>query len=78
MDTLGQRLEAARRRRVLTQAELADLAGVSLITVSRLENDRHAGQTRPATARRLAAALGVDAAWLMLGDDPGELGKAAA
>jgi len=75
---LGQRLEAARRRRVLTQAELAETAGVSLITVSRLENDRHADQTRPATVRRLADALGVDAGWLMLGEEEGELGKAAA
>ena len=68
METLGQRLEAVRRQRVLTQAELAQAAGVALITVTRLENDAGSGNPRPDTVRRLAGALGVDPAWLLFGD----------
>lgn len=68
METLGQRLEATRRQRVLTQAELAQAAGVALITVTRLENDAGSGNPRPDTVRRLAGALGVDPAWLLFGD----------
>ena len=75
METLGQRLEATRRRRVLTQADLAIKAGVSLITVTRMENGSGAVNPRPTTVRRLAKALGVDPAWLLFG---GEDLKAAA
>ena len=72
MDTLGQRLETARRRRVMTQAELSQAAGVALITVTRLENDVGSGNPRPETVRRLARALEVDPAWLLFGDEPFE------
>jgi transcriptional regulator with XRE-family HTH domain len=51
-------LRAARLRAVLTQAQLAARAGVSVFTVSRLERGE-----RPATiptVQRLAAALGVE------------------
>ncbi len=75
METIGHRLEAARRRKVMTQAELAKAADVALITVTRLENDIGSGNPRPETARRLARALDVDPAWLLFGD--GDL-KAAA
>ena len=75
METLGQRLEATRRRNVLTQAELATAAGVSLITVTRLENGGEAVNPRATTVRRLAKALDVDPAWLLFG---GEDLKAAA
>jgi transcriptional regulator with XRE-family HTH domain len=68
METLGQRLEAVRRRKVMTQAELAHDAGVSLITVTRLENDSGGGNPRPLTVRRIAETLGVDPAWLLFGD----------
>ncbi|MDP9365380.1 MAG: helix-turn-helix domain-containing protein [Chloroflexota bacterium] len=77
METLGQRLEWARRRGVMTQAELAQAAGVALVTVTRLENDAGSGNPRPETVRRLAKALDVDPAWLLFGGDPTE-GKAAA
>ncbi len=68
LETLGHRLEAARRRRILTQAELAQAAGVALITVTRLENEAGSGNPRPETIRRLAKALEVDPAWLLFGD----------
>lgn len=74
METVGQRLEAARRRRVMTQAEVAQAAGLSLITVTRLENDSGGGNPRPLTIRRVAEAVGVDPAWLMFGDQPEEVG----
>jgi transcriptional regulator with XRE-family HTH domain len=54
-------LRIIRERRLLTQAELADRAGIALRTIKRLE----AGLSRaphPDTLRRLAAALGVDVA----------------
>lgn len=77
MDTFGRRLETSRRRAVMTQAELAQAAGIALITVTRLENDAGTGNPRPATIRRLADVLNVDPEWLLFGADPFE-GKAAA
>jgi transcriptional regulator with XRE-family HTH domain len=76
MQTLGERLENARRRSVMTQAELAHASGVALITVTRLEGNK-IENPRPATIRRLAEALDVDPAWLLFGDEPFE-GKVAA
>lgn len=77
MVNLSDRLETARRRNLLTQAELAQRAGVSLITITRIENQKGAGNPRPDTVRRLAKALEVDPAWLLFGDEE-LLGKAAA
>lgn len=77
MVNLSDRLETARRRKLLTQAELAQRAGVSLITITRIENQKGAGNPRPDTVRRLAKALEVDPAWLLFGDEE-FLGKAAA
>ena len=77
MNTLGERLETMRRRRVLTQADLARMAGISLITVTRLENATEDGNPRPETIRRLAKALDVEPAWLLFGDDA-LVGKLAA
>ena len=74
MEGFGERLENARRRRVLTQAELAAKAGLSLIQVARLENAA-TPNPRASTIRALAEALDVDPAWLLFGDDTG---KAAA
>jgi transcriptional regulator with XRE-family HTH domain len=37
--TFGERLEAARRRRDMTQAELCNATGIALPTISRMEND---------------------------------------
>jgi transcriptional regulator with XRE-family HTH domain len=74
MDEFGARLEDARRRRLLTQAELATKAGISLIQVARLENQATANP-RASTVKALAEALDIDPAWLLFGDDTG---KAAA
>ncbi len=69
MTGIGERLEETRRRRLLTQAELADKAGVALITVTRLENSKSNVNPRADTVRRLAEALEVDPAWLLFGDE---------
>jgi transcriptional regulator with XRE-family HTH domain len=67
-DTLGSRVRTTRMRRVLDQQRLAELAGVSNVTVSRIENGYYA-HPRMATVRKLAIALDVDPAWLMYGDE---------
>jgi transcriptional regulator with XRE-family HTH domain len=76
VETLGSRLKQARERRVMTQEDLSRAAGVTEATISRTENEK-SGPTRPSTIRKLAAALDVDPAWLLLGDAATE-GKAAA
>ena len=53
----GQRLRELRRQRALSQVELAELAGVSVHTVSKLER-QPACCCRSRTLARLAAALG--------------------
>ena len=51
-------LRRERLRRALTQKELAAKAGISYVTVSRMENGS-AGPVKPPTLRKLADALGV-------------------
>ncbi len=53
-------LEALRRRRPLTQRELAHQAGVSEATIRAIENGQHLGRLRPRTMRAIAQALGVE------------------
>lgn len=64
---LGERVTAARRRRKLTQQELAAEAGVSLGTISGLER----GETLPQRANRavIARALGEDVFGEAKGDE---------
>ena len=54
----GGTLRRERLRRALTQRELADKAGVSYVTVSRMENG-NAGPVKPPTLRKIADALGL-------------------
>jgi transcriptional regulator with XRE-family HTH domain len=68
MDTIGTRLRDARERRFLTQDELAEAAGVQVVTISRIENDRQLGKPRLTTIRKLAAALEIDPGWIMFGE----------
>jgi transcriptional regulator with XRE-family HTH domain len=60
-------LQAARRARGLSQRELARVAGVAHTTICHLETATH--DARGVTLRRLAAALDVPSAQLLLGDD---------
>ena len=52
------KLREWRTYKVLTQQDLADLAGVSLTTIQGIEQGRHLPMVR--TARRLAGALQVE------------------
>ena len=54
---LGDRVRRLREEQALTQAELAERSGVSLSTVSRLEQT--SWPVRAGTIRKLAKALGV-------------------
>jgi transcriptional regulator with XRE-family HTH domain len=58
------KLRDLRRRRVLTLRELEEESGVSYNTIWRLENGYR--QARPSTIRKLAVALGVDPADLVI------------
>ena len=78
METFGQRVRRLRQLSVMTQTELAAKAGVSLVTVARLENDDGEIRPRPATVRGLAEALGVDPSWLLFGEEGEQTLKTAA
>jgi transcriptional regulator with XRE-family HTH domain len=60
---IGERLKRQRTRRALTQAQLAERAGVSTATVARTERDEI--EPRMPTLRKLAEALEVDPAELV-------------
>jgi transcriptional regulator with XRE-family HTH domain len=60
---IGERLKRQRMRRALTQAQLAERAGVATATVARIERDEI--EPRMTTLRKLAHALEVDPAELV-------------
>jgi len=62
---IGEQLRNVRTRRLLTQDELADKAGVSQSTIANIERNKAEPQFR--TIRKLAKALDVDPTEL-LGD----------
>ena len=57
------RLRVVRERKAITQAELAQVAGLSRTAVANIEAGR--SQPYPSTVRKLATALGVEPAALM-------------
>jgi transcriptional regulator with XRE-family HTH domain len=62
---IGEKLREVRTRRLLTQDELADKAGVSQSTIANIERDNAEPQFR--TIRKLAKALDIEPTEL-LGD----------
>jgi transcriptional regulator with XRE-family HTH domain len=60
---VGERLKKQRTLRALTQAELAERAGVTTATVARIE--RNEIEPRMTTLRKLAQGLDVDPAELV-------------
>ncbi len=68
MQTVGDRLRWARRRRAWTQGDLANASGVSVPALTRIETGRT--QPRPTTLVKLAHALQVNVAWLSVGEEP--------
>jgi transcriptional regulator with XRE-family HTH domain len=67
---VGQRLKALRIEAALTQAELAEKAGVAVNTVAGLERDER--EPHMTTVRKLAAALGVPPRELTVGKGSGD------
>src|SRR5450755_1037470 len=72
---LGQRLQSVRKRRGLTQAELATAAGLSVSLIRKLEQGTIA-DTRLETARKLAVALRVQTTVLVTQPDREEADQA--
>ena len=66
MNTLGKRVEETRKRLGMSQAELAERAGISQTTLSDIERGRN---ERSRYAVNLSAALCVDPMWLVDGED---------
>jgi len=66
--SFGQRVQAVRKRRGLTQRELATAAGVSISLITKLEQDA-VTDVRMETARKIATALRVATTALMTGPD---------
>ena len=60
---IGEKLKEVRIRRLLTQEELAEKAGLSPSTVVNIERDR--SEPHFSTIRRLALALEVDPTYLL-------------
>ena len=60
---LGRRIRELRKQKRLSQTELAEKAGVALMTVSRLERGEHDPHVR--TLSRIARSLGVPLLALM-------------
>jgi transcriptional regulator with XRE-family HTH domain len=63
LDVDKEKLRMLRREAALSQAELAERAGTTQETISRLECGHHAARGR--TLRKLAKALGVEPKELM-------------
>ena len=53
----NEKLRELRQKKLLTQAELAEMAGVRSATIADLERGKH--RPRPSTIRKIAAALGI-------------------
>jgi transcriptional regulator with XRE-family HTH domain len=62
-----QRLRELRRQRVLSMRELEEMSGVSYNTIWRLETGKTGAQ--PRTIRKIAEALRVDPAELVMGEE---------
>jgi transcriptional regulator with XRE-family HTH domain len=63
----GDRLRKVRNKRLLSQRELAERAGLSPTTILKLESGR-VDEPHPRTVRKLAVALGVDPDELVRGE----------
>ncbi len=66
--TFGERLKKARGLARMTQQEVADVAGVRISTISKVESGH---QKTLQNLEKVAAGLGVTAGWLQFGDETG-------
>ena len=69
--TLAARIESARKRAGLSQAQLARRMGIERQSVQQWEH----GETAPRQSRltKLAQVLGVEAQWLLMGETDGQI-----
>lgn len=72
-NTFGNRLKALRKKAGLTQGKLADIIGVSLLTLFRWEKNER--QPKVEDIKALAKALGVSEAQLLNDDSPSLTGE---
>lgn len=71
MDTIGERIRAARKEKGLTMRQLHDLTGLSTGNISDLENDRYAPSV--SALLPLREALGRSLDWLLCGAEEAAL-----
>jgi DNA-binding Xre family transcriptional regulator len=79
MRVSAEKLKIQRMRKAMTQRELAAAAGVSYVTISRMENEQ-GGPVKPPTLRKLSTALSVLPEELIEwgSDSESKMGKATA
>jgi len=65
VETFGSRVKKARNKKGLMQHELAELSGITQVTISGIELDQRGTQLY--TAIQIAAALDVSLDWLATG-----------
>lgn len=68
MDTLGDRVREARNRKLWTQRDLAQAAGLTPVTVSRIETGKHNRRPYRESLEAIAKALDVSPTWLAFGE----------
>jgi len=73
MKTFGNRVKEARNKKGLMQCELAELSGISQVTISGIENSYR--ETYLHTAIKIADALDVSLDWLATGKKEKEILK---
>jgi len=67
MQTLGERVRAARDRKLWTQRDLSEATGIMEATISRIENGKYRRRPYRETLETLAETLDVSVTWLVFG-----------
>ena len=70
MQTVGARLQWARKKHGLTQEQLSKRSGVGLATIRRIEQEQGGFTPQLGKLENLAAALHIRAGWLAFGEEP--------
>lgn len=70
MQTIGARLQWARKQRGLTQEQLAKLSSVGLSTIRRIEQEQGGFTPQLGKLEQLASALHLRSGWLGFGEPP--------
>lgn len=70
MQTVGARLQWARKKHGLTQEQLSKRSGVGLATIRRIEQEQGGFTPQLGKLENLASALHIRAGWLAFGEEP--------